>query len=173
SRDVDPRESAVVSIGEIHGGKQKNIIPDEVNMVGTLRTFTDETRELTLNRIEEILNYTTKAMGGTYEFKLGDDGYTALINDDSMVDIVVQAGERMLGVERVKNIRQPSMGVEDFAYFTKAAPSAFFRLGCRNENKGIIHGAHTGAFDIDEDCLAIGVAMQTKNVIDFLSPDDV
>ncbi|HLR01741.1 MAG TPA: M20 family metallopeptidase [Virgibacillus sp.] len=173
SRNVDPRESAVISIGEIHGGKQKNIIADEVNMVGTLRTFTDEVRQLSLERIDEVLRYTTKALGGSYQFELGTDGYTSLINNDAMVDLVKQAAVHMLGVEKVRTINQASMGVEDFAYFSKAAPSAFFRLGCRNEEKGIIHGAHTGAFDIDEDCLAIGVAMQTKNVIDFLSPDDV
>lgn len=169
SRNVDPRESAVISIGEIHGGKQKNIIADEVNMVGTLRTFTDDVRKLTLERIEDLLNYTTKALGGSYHFELGTDGYTSLINNDAMVDLVKQTGEKMVGAEKVRTIDQASMGVEDFAYFSKAAPSAFFRLGCRNEEKGITHGAHTGAFDIDEDCLSIGVAMQTQNVIDFLA----
>lgn len=168
SRNVDPRESAVISIGEINGGKQKNIIADEVKMVGTLRTFTDEVRQLTLERIDELLNYTTKALGGGYEFELGTDGYTSLINDDAMVDLVKQAGVNMLGADEVTTIEQASMGVEDFAYFSKAAPSAFFRLGCRNEDKGIVHGAHTGAFDIDEDCLAVGVAMQVQNVFDFL-----
>lgn len=168
SRNIDPRESAVISIGEIHGGKQKNIIADEVKMVGTLRTFADDIRQLTLDRIEEILHYTTKAMGGTYEFELGIDGYTALINNVDMVDIVKQTGQKMLGKQKVITIQQPSMGVEDFAYFTKAAPSAFFRLGCRNEDKGIIHGAHTNRFDIDENCLPLGVAMQTQNVFDYL-----
>lgn len=172
SRNVDPRESAVISIGEIHGGKQKNIIADEVEMVGTLRTFTEEVRQLTLDRIDALLNYTTKALGGGYVFELGTDGYTSLINNTSMVDMVKHAGTKLLGAAKVTTIQHPSMGVEDFAYFTKAAPSAFFRLGCRNEAKDIIHGAHTGKFDIDEDCLSIGVAMQTQNVLDCLNGTD-
>lgn len=168
SRNVDPRESAVISIGEINGGQQKNIIADEVSMVGTLRTFDEEVRQLSIDRIEEILHYTTKAMGGSYEFELGSDGYTALVNSDDIVNLVEQSGKKMLGEENVINIQEASMGVEDFSYFSKAAPSAFFRLGCRNEEKGIVHGAHTGQFDIDEDALPIGVAMQVQNVFDFL-----
>lgn len=86
-----------------------------------------------------------------------------------MVDIVKQTGQKVLGEENVINIQQPSMGVEDFSYFAKAAPSAFFRLGCKNKAKGIVHGAHTDLFDIDEDCLPIGVAIQAQNVFDYLN----
>lgn len=168
SRNVDPRESAVITIGQIEGGTQKNIIAKEVKMVGTLRTFDDDVRDVVLKRMEEVLNYTTKAMGGSYAFELGTDGYVALINSDSIVDTVKQTGRTILGEDNIVNIPSPSMGVEDFSYFAKAAPSAFFRLGCRNEAKGIVHGAHTGQFDIDEDCLPIGTAMQVGNVLNYL-----
>lgn len=171
SRNVDPRQSAVISIGVIQGGTQGNIIADEVKMTGTVRTFDLNVRELVLQRVEEVLNYTTRSMGGDYAFELGDDGYIALINDNNMVDIVRNSGEALLGRENVTQIDIPSMGVEDFAYFAAAVPSAFYRLGCRNETKGIVYSAHTGRFDIDEDCLPIGVALQVQNALYFLMND--
>lgn len=168
SRNVDPRQSAVISIGVIQGGTQGNIIANEVKMTGTVRTFDPEVRELVLKRIEDVLAYTTRSLGGDYDFALGDDGYIALINDNSMVDVVIKSGQTLLGEDKVKHITVPSLGVEDFSYFAAAVPSAFYRLGCRNEAKGIVHGAHTGRFDIDEDCLPIGAAMQVQNVLNFL-----
>lgn len=169
SRHVDPRQSAVISIGTIQGGTQGNVIADEVHMVGTVRAFDPGVRERILRRIETVLAHTTRSFGGDYTFELGDDGYIALINDNAMVDVVKQSGETLLGKENVKEIPLPSMGVEDFSYFAAAVPSAFFRLGCRNEAKGIIHGAHTSRFDIDEDSLPIGVAMQVHNVMSVLT----
>lgn len=168
SRNVDPREAAVISIGQIEGGKQKNIVADEVKMVGTVRTFDPKIRDLVLERIEEVLKYTTKSMGGDYVFERGTDGYAALINDDAMVDLVHQSAVSMLGQDKVSIRKLANMGVEDFAYFAAAAPSAFFNLGCRNEEKGIVHGAHTEKFDVDEDCLPVGVMLQVKNVLNFL-----
>src|SRR5699024_6982792 len=169
SRNVDPREAAVISIGQIEGGKQKNIIADDVHMVGTVRTFHPDVRDYVLKRIEEVLKYTTKSMGGDYVFERGTDGYAALINDDQMVDIVYESGKDLLGEDNVSIRKLANMGVEDFAYFAQAAPSAFFNVGCRNEEKGIVHGAHTEKFDIDEDCLPIGAMMQVKNVLAFLN----
>lgn len=169
SRNVDPRQSAVISIGAIQGGTQGNIIADEVTMTGTVRTLDPDVRQTVLQRIDDVLQYTTRSMGGDYAFELGDDGYIALINDDAMVDIVKQSGETLLGKENVTQIPLPSMGVEDFSYFAAAVPSAFYRLGCRNEAKGIVHGAHTSRFDIDEDCLPIGSALQALNALTFLT----
>lgn len=169
SRNVDPREAAVISIGVIEGGTQKNIVAEEVNMIGTVRTLDPNVRDLVLARVEEVLKNTTRSMGGSYEFEIGTDGYAALINDDDMVNLVYQSATDLLGAEKVSTMRTPSMGVEDFSYFAAAAPGAFYRVGCGNEEKGIIHGAHTGKFDIDENCLPIGVAMQVKNVFAFLN----
>src|SRR5699024_7965018 len=169
SRNIDAREAAVLSIGTIEGGTQSNIVADEVKMVGTIRALNADIRRQVIARIEEIVDYTTRSMGGSYELSLGDDGYIALINNDDMVQVVKQSGEDLLGKHKVQTIDRPSMGVEDFSFFAAAAPSAFYRLGCRNEDKGIIHGAHTGKFNIDEDCLPIGVALQVNNVLQFLN----
>lgn len=169
SRNVDPTEGAVVSIGVIEGGTQKNIVAEKVNMIGTVRTLDPRIRDQVVKRIDEILKYTTKSFGGSYTFELGTDGYAALVNDDTMVDLVKRSAIQLFNADRVIEGKKPSMGVEDFAYFAEAAPSAFFRLGCRNEAKGIIHNVHTPYFDIDEKALPIGVAMQVKNTLSFLN----
>lgn len=168
SRNVDPRDSAVVTLGVIEGGTQSNIIAKEVKITGTVRTLSNETRELVLKRIEDILAHTTKTFGADYTFELDPYGYIALANTDEIVDIVKDSAANVLGKENVFEVEQASLGGEDFSFFAEAAPSAFFRLGARNEEKGIIHGGHTENFNIDEDCLSVGVAMQIQNVLSFL-----
>jgi len=167
SRNVDPRNSAVVTIGTIRGGAQSNIIADKVELVGTVRTLDPNTRYLVISRIEKIVTQIADAMGGRAEF-IREKGYTALINTDEIVDVVKENAEEILGLDKVHVIKQPSLGVEDFAYFAQEAPGAFYILGCRNEEKGIIHEAHYCLFDIDEDCLVIGAALQAQNVLSLL-----
>lgn len=168
-RNIDPRNTAVISIGTIEGGTQSNIIADEVKMSGTIRTVDEETRQLIIQKIEDILQTTTSGMNGDFEIEYGSDGYAALINDDRIVDLVKESGQDLLGSKNIVQIDQVSMGVEDFSFFAQAAPSAFFRLGVRNEEKGIIHGLHSSKFDIDEKSLPIGVALQVQNVLHFLN----
>jgi len=167
SRGVDARESAVISIGTIHGGTQGNIVADEVKLVGTVRTLTPEIRKGVLQKLEETVTYVAKGMGGEAVLSV-EPGYSSLINDDGMVDIVKASGEALIGEENVNLISRPSLGVEDFAFFAKAVPGAFFRLGVRNKERGIVHEVHTPYFNIDENSLKIGVAMQVWNVFSFL-----
>ena len=167
SRNVDPRNSAVVTLGTIHGGTQGNIIADRVEMVGTVRTLDHATRTLVIRNIERVVSQVAEAMGGEGEL-IREEGYAALVNDDRIVDLVRKNGEALLGQDKVHTIRHPSLGVEDFAYFTQKAPGAFYRLGCKNELKGITHEAHYGLFDIDEDCLVIGAALQAENTLSLL-----
>lgn len=163
SRNVDPRKAAVISLGTINGGTQSNVIADEVVLNGTVRTLDPEVRSYVIERIKEVMEFTTRSLGGDYEF-WHEPGYVSLINNNEMVDIAVASGEALLGKGNVQWMDLPNMGVEDFAYFAAAVPSAFFQLGCRNEAKGIIHGGHTSYFDIDEDSLALGAALQVQNV---------
>ncbi|GIN84684.1 peptidase M20 [Heyndrickxia sporothermodurans] len=168
SRGVDARQSAVLSIGVIHGGTQGNIVADEVTLVGTVRTLTPEVRKSVLKSLEETVTYVARGMGGDAVLSI-EPGYTSLINDDEMVHIAKNSGEQLLGKDNVKVIDVPSLGVEDFAFFAEAVPAAFFRLGVRNEEKGIIHDVHTPWFNLDENSLQIGAAMQVYNVLTYLN----
>ncbi|MFD1926766.1 M20 family metallopeptidase [Sporosarcina siberiensis] len=170
SRNVDPTQSAVITIGVIQGGTAANIIADTVTMTGTVRTLDPEVRSYVLKRIEEVIAHTTQALGGSFTLEI-EDGYNALINDNAMVDLVKQTGFDLLGEDKVHQLTLPSLGVEDFAFFAEAAPSAFYRLGCRNEARGIVHGLHTNQFDIDEDCLPLGAAIQALTVYNYLNEE--
>jgi amidohydrolase len=168
SRNVDPRDCAVVSIGKIRGGTQGNIIADKVEMTGTLRTLDPNTREMALCRIGKIVQDIPSALGGLGELDI-NPGYAALINNNAMVDLVKNNAQRLVTSDNINIIQKPSLGVEDFAYFAKAAPGAFFTLGCRNKDKGIIHEHHNSYFDIDEDCLPIGAAIQVLNALSLIT----
>lgn len=167
SRNMDPLNSAVISLGTIKGGSQDNIIADKVEIRGTLRTLDPETREKTKKRIEKIVSKTAQALDGIGEVEW-EEGYIALINNDDMVDIVKASGEDILGKNKVHTLTNPSLGVEDFSYFAQAAPGAFFRLGCK-EKDSPMKEAHHPLFDIDEGCLAIGTAIQVNNALSFLN----
>ena len=172
SRNVDPINSAVVTIGAISGGTRGNIIADRVELKGTIRTLDFDTRASVIKRIKGITTQIAEAMGGRAECII-NEGYIALVNTDEIVDIARDSGEGVLGVDNVTILKSPRLGGEDFAYFAKAAPAAFYRLGCGNIEKGIVHGAHSCRFDIDEDCLVYGTALQVQNVLSFLDSSPI
>lgn len=168
SRNTSPLNSVVISLGKISGGVKENVIADEVQITGTLRTLDDETRKYTKERIQSIVNNVAMAFGGEGITKF-NDGYQALINDDEVVDIIKENAEKILGKENVVFKEFPSLGAEDFSYFIDAAKGAFFHLGCGNSEKGITSLIHTEYFDIDEECLKVGVKLQVENVLTLLN----
>ena len=163
SRNIDSRESAVITIGKISGGTAGNIVADSVELRGTLRTLNPETRALALDKIKTLVETLPLAFGGTGEF-LREEGYTSLINHDAALDIVKSNGIALLGKENVVESKVSKMGVEDFAYFLEKVPGAMFNVGSRNSLKNIVASAHNGAFDVDESSLSIGVAMEILNI---------
>lgn len=168
SRNTSPLNSVVISLGKISGGVKDNVIADEVKISGTLRALDDETREFTKDRISKIVSNVAMAFGGEGN-TVFYDGYQALINDDEVVDVIKDNAEKLLGKENVEFKEFPSLGAEDFSYFIDAAKGAFFHLGCGNSEKGITSPIHTEYFDIDEECLKVGVKLQVENVLTFLN----
>ncbi len=170
SRNISPLNSVVISLGTIKGGTKANIIADEVTIIGTLRTLDEETREFAKNRITDIVKNTAAAYGGEGITKF-EAGYKSLINHNEIVEVIKENAEKLLGKENINYMEFPSLGVEDFAYFLDHAKGAFFHLGCGNREKGIISSLHTKTFDIDEECLKVGVRLQVENVLKLLSSD--
>lgn len=159
SRYVSPLETAVLTIGTIHGGTVSNIVADEVTMKATLRTTSELTRDMLIVRAKSVVENITAAFGGSGEVAVRY-GYAALINDSGIVDCIAETALDVLGPESLVWKEAPSMGVEDFSFFCKERPGAFYHLGCGNEDKGVLAPIHSSTFDIDEDCLPLGVAMQ-------------
>jgi len=161
---ADARESAVLTIGTIHGGDAFNVISNSVKLTGTLRTLHPKTRAESLDKIKKIVNFLPTSMGGK-GILFSDPGYPALINDNEKVDFVKKNGIDILGEKNVVEKLLPNMGAEDFSFYTEQVPGAFFYLGVKNTAKDIVFSAHNEHFDIDEDALPLGVAIQILNVI--------
>ncbi len=168
SRNTDPVDAAVVTIGEFHAGYQKNIVADRAELSGIIRTLDPKTREKTKERLIKLVTGIATAMGAEAEIQM-TPSYPSLINDNGMVDLVLSAGKKLIGEDNVIVVEKPTMGVEDFAYFAQLVPAAFFQLGVGNEAKGIIHPLHNSLFDIDEDALPIASAILSSVAVDFLN----
>ena len=167
SRNTSPLDSVVISLGKISGGIKDNIIADEVIITGTLRTLDDKTRKYTKERISSIVDNVAAAFGGE-GLTTFHEGYQALINDDEIVDVIRESAEKLFGKENVQFKEFPSLGAEDFSYFLDIAKGAFFHLGCGNSLRGITYPLHTEHFDIDEECLKVGVRLQVENILFLL-----
>jgi amidohydrolase len=159
SRYVSPLQEAVLTLGTIQGGTRNNIIADEVRMTGTIRTTNPQVRAEIAERVKAIVANLPVAFGGSGEVEIVA-GYTALINHDWVVDLIAEEAKDLLGPDSIVWRDKASMGVEDFSFFVQERPGSFYHLGCGNPRKGITAALHSNAFDIDEDCLPIGVAMQ-------------
>ncbi len=163
SRNIDSRDSAVLSFGKIVGGEKENIIAQKVNISGTLRTLSSEIKNKVKERVKEMVESCAKGYGATGKVTF-TDGYTALINHDEYIDIIKNNALNYLGEKSIYEKKIANMGVEDFAYFVERVPGAFFNLGVGNKAKGIVAPLHNEKFDVDEESLSIGVRLQILNI---------
>jgi len=164
-RNVGAQDSAVLSIGMIRGGTAFNIIPDEVELKGTVRAFDDGTRDRVMGRIEEVLAGVTAAAGASYEF---EDIYQSpvVMNDAEITAVVRRAAERAIGAENVVEC-EPTMGGDDQAYFQKEVPGCYFIVGGGDEVAG--YGPHHSAtFGFDERALEVGLRVMTEAALEYL-----
>ena len=165
ARNVSPLQSAVLTIGTIEGGKAQNIICDEVRMRGTLRTANAELRAMMIQRITDVVYGIADGMGCSAEAEV-IPGYAALVNDDVEAARIKRVAGRLFGSENVVEKPAPSMGGEDFSFFSDCAPGAFFHVGCVSPEWMPAPPLHSRDFRIDENCLTIGTLMHVALVLD-------
>jgi len=158
SRESDTLKPLVISIGSFHSGEAFNAIPAEAVLTGTVRSFDNELRKKIKKRMEELVQNITKAYQADYEFEYSFE-YPPLYNNKELTDLMRQVVIENLGEETLYNIPEPSMGAEDFAYFTQEIPGLYMRLGTRNEKKGTVNPLHSANFNLDEDILTQGVKL--------------
>ncbi|WP_371018079.1 M20 metallopeptidase family protein [Pseudalkalibacillus sp. JSM 102089] len=164
NRRISPLETAVASIGEIHAGSASNVIPDEVRIVGTFRSYSAEVRENLTLELEKAFKI-AEALGGTYEFHV-ENGEPALRNSPRVNRIIEKVATELN--PEMEIARGPfGLGGEDFAYMAEQVPAAMFFLGSAIRD-GISRELHTPIFDIDERCLPIGTAILTKTAHEML-----
>ena len=163
ARRRNPTERSVVSIGSIHAGVAPNVIPNEVLITGTIRTFEEEARR-EIHRLVEEAFALVRNFGGDYELKISS-GYPALYNDPGVAELIRAVGKDLLG-EDMAGDGEPIMAGEDFAYMTQKAPGAMLRLGARLDELNRPH--HSPIFDIHEDCMPVGVAVMAESALRLL-----
>jgi amidohydrolase len=154
SRNANPTMPSVLSIGKFIANGATNIIPDEVLMEGTFRTFDEQWRAEAHEKIKTICNNTAAAFGGICDVLI-DVGYPFLKNDEATTASAFELAQQYLGKENVEEM-PARMTAEDFSYYSQVVPACFYRLGTGNIAKGITSPIHTPTFDVDENCLKIG-----------------
>ncbi len=168
SREVNPLRGAVITVGALHAGTVRNIIPEEATLQATVRTLDEEVRQALAERIPALIGGIAAAMRAEaaveYSF-----GYPVLVNDPALTDLVRAVARETVGAERLLE-REPGMVGEDMAYFLREVPGCFFNIGSRNPERGLIHGHHNPRFDVDdEEALPVGVAALAGTALRYLN----
>ncbi len=167
SRETPPLQSSALTIGSIHGGSAPNIIPSQVELQGTLRTFDDELKATLLRRIGELVD----GIGETFRVQAtfeAPPGCPPCVNDATMAALVRETAVRLFGPERVTD-RVQTTGADDMALFLQAAPGCYFIVGSANHERGLDSPHHSPTFDFDERALELGAELLTQVALDYLS----
>jgi amidohydrolase len=152
-RKIDPFESYVITIGEIVSSGRYNIVCDDVQMRGTLRTFKQETRDYIHQWLSEAVTKTPIAYGGTGKLII-EKGYDVVENDKALCNVLASHAREILNEDAVKDLQYPSFIAEDFSVYSKSVPSAYFHLGC-----DCLHPLHSDRFLAKEEALDVGVEL--------------
>ena len=168
SRKISPKNPVVVTVVSIHGGSAKNVIPKEVVIKGIIRTTNENDRKIAKESLYNIAHNICIGHGATSEIQI-DDGYPSLYNDEEMCSKLINAAKKVIGSSNVLYQKEISMGVESFAYFASKVPSCFYYVGTGNKAKNTTQPAHSSKFNIDEEALKIGCAIQCQVAFDFLT----
>jgi len=157
SRNRDPQNPSVLSICSVHGGNTTNVIPSEVKLMGTFRAMDEVWRFKAHELMMQQAKGLSLATGAEIDFKV-DVGYPTVDNEPNLTEAAWKLADTFMGASNVEETEK-RMGAEDFGYYSQVIPGCFFRLGVRNESKGIIHNVHTPHFNIEEEAIENGVGM--------------
>ncbi len=157
SRFADPKSPSVLSFGKVIANGATNVIPNEVYLEGTFRTMDEKWREEAHIRMKKMAEGMAESMGAICDFNIRK-GYPFLINEEKLTANVRAFAEDYLGKENVLDL-DIWMAAEDFAYYSQVADACFYRLGTRNEERGIVSSVHTPTFDVDESALELSTGL--------------
>jgi len=157
ARNRDPQNPSVLSICSVHGGNTTNVIPTEVKLMGTFRAMDEVWRFKAHELMMQQAKGLSLATGAEIDFKV-DVGYPTVDNEPVITEAAWKLADAYMGASNVEETEK-RMGAEDFGYYSQVIPGCFFRLGVRNESKGIIHNVHTPNFNIEEASIENGVGM--------------
>lgn len=167
SRNASPKVPTVLSFGKVEAKGATNIIPNEVHIEGTFRTMDEEWRKEAHKKIKQIAEGVAQSMGGDCEVDIRV-GYPFLQNEPELAEKLKGFAVDYMGEENVEDL-DLWMAAEDFSFYSQVTDACFYRLGTRNEAKGIVSGVHTPTFDIDESALEVGAGLMAYLALKQLS----
>jgi amidohydrolase len=168
SRETDPTQSAVITIGTLQAGVgAANVIPEFATLFGTVRTLNLDVRDHIRRRIPELASHIAQAMGATAETAYLT-GYPAMVNTPAMCDLIRRAATPIIGADHISE-KPLGLGGEDFSFVLEKVPGAMMRLGTGNAARGLTSGVHHPKFDVDEEALPLGVALMTAIAMEYLN----
>lgn len=167
ARNVNPLQTAVVSITSVHGGTAFNVIPQEVILEGTIRTYELGVRERVLKRFDEVVRGVAEALNCRVEMKV-ERVTPAVINNEEIARRVQESARRVLPESELNTDPYTTMGAEDMAFLLERVPGCFFFVGSANHEKGLDYGHHHPKFDVDENALPRAAALMATAVADLL-----
>ena len=167
SREIAPIQTAVLGFGTVHGGTAFNVVSDQVELTGTIRTLDDSVREFILKRAEEIAAGVARSLRGEAEF-LHARGAPAVVNDVEVAELVADVAIPIVGRENVVTIQPPQVG-DDATFFLRQAPGCYFLVGCANAQRGITAPHHSAHFDIDEESLPVATQVLTEAALRYVT----
>jgi amidohydrolase len=164
------KDPAVLTVGSIHGGNRHNIIPEQVELIGDIRTFTPEDEQLMYNRIREVVEHTAKAAGATATVQIPlQDHYPVTFNDEALTAAMLPSLQKSAGKENV-SLGSAITGAEDFSFLAQKAPGLYFRLGgmTKGKDKAAAGPHHTPQFLIDDSAFITGINALCNLVFDYM-----
>ncbi len=161
SRNLNPAQPAVVTIGSIHGGTARNIIPDSVRLEGTLRALSEEQRVAARSAIHRTGEQAAAACNATAEVELVE-GYPVNVNDPALKEYFMQVATATIGSDKVNGELPIGMGGEDFAFYSQQVPGCFWRLGVAPADGSAAVSLHNAAFDFNDEAISVGVQLHCK-----------
>ncbi len=171
SRNISPLESGVVSICSIHGGNAFNVIPQKVELLGTLRYFKPEMQKIIISRFESIVNNTAIAFGCESSIEI-QEITPPVINDQAVVEIILEHSHRSFP-EKVFDTKYQSMGSEDYAFFLNEVPGCFIFMGAGNPSEKNRFGHHHPKFDIDEAVIQNSISFLYQAILSLINSKKV
>ena len=158
SRQANPTHPTVLTFGQFRDKDgSSNIIPSEVNIVGTFRTLNEDWRYIAHQKMQQMATGIAQAMGGTCELTI-EKGIPCLVNDALLTNRAKKNAQAYIGAENVVDL-PARMASEDFANFSQQLPTCFYRLGTSNHKRGIVSNVHTPTFDIEENVLELSIGL--------------
>ncbi len=167
TRNLSPTNPGVITIGQIHGGNKNNVIAKETVFSGIIRALDNHTRDYMKERVKTVSESTAEAFGAKAEVTF-TDSYPALVNDEEIVSILEAAALKAMDRQDICYLREPSLGADDFSYFSQAVKSAYFNIGCLKKDEPIPQALHSGWLNPSEECVRTGMLIEVLGVMELL-----